>query len=69
MRTEKPGYAIGGKLITDSQDISATLESIGQHYDATGLIITDAGEVWATDSARPYWLYNTYFECIGQLDQ
>ena len=56
---------INGKLLLDSQDIAAALESIGyDEPDITGAVVVvgdgEYSEVWLTDASRP-WLVDALY--------
>ena len=56
---------INGKLLLDSQDIVAVLESIGyDEPDITGAVVVvgdgEYSEVWLTDASRP-WLVDALY--------
>ena len=58
---------ISGTRVTDSQEIAATLESLGScNKDITGLIIGPDNRVFFTDSSKPY-LNATQYEYLGSL--
>ena len=60
---------IDGQLLTDSQDITAVLESIGcTESDISGaVVVVDDGDysaVWLTDSSRPYHVNALYWRAL-----
>ena len=60
---------INGKLLLDSQDIVAVLESIGyDEPDITGAVVVvgdgEYSEVWLTDASRPWLVDALYWRVV-----